>query len=733
MDNKKPTIAEVHEWVLKLYNTCEQTITTDERREQHKYAVMVQRPEDKKFLVKMLDESSQIRDRKKLAKRIKNLIDEYGVPEFLNKRDAFLFKMYQAFGHHFDFIAIPIIKKRLRMDTSKVIINEERPKLTKHLATRFQQKIGQNVNLLGEVVLGNKEADHRYFHYLEALESPDINYISVKISGIYAQTHALNYNESFPELVRRMSKLYQKAIDYPYVDEEGVKRPKFINLDMEEYKDAHFTMRLFKEVLSKPEFKDYSAGIVVQAYLPDAKGFQEELLEFAKARVEAGGAPIKMRLVKGCNLEMESVISSLRGWPNPVRTSKTEVDANYLHLLEIGLRPENAKVLHLGVASHNLYSIAYAYLLAHQYGTVEYMSFEMLEGMANHLWRAQSLLGNRVILYTPVVKDEHFLNAVSYLVRRMDENTAPDNFLTHSFNLKPGTKTWDFLAKQFEEAYAMKDSITHTPTRTQNRNKPYTPVPPADKMENEPDTDFDLFANQKWIESVVAKWKKSETDEPEIIPLQIGATTVVCEERQKYMDRCQDDAVCVCEMSKANTEQVKQIIDIAEKDPAGWRNTTIEERHKIMYEAANKLAEMRGDLIGCMCAVTGKTVTEGDVEVSEGVDYARFYTTAMKKFLSLDDVDIAPKGTILVISPWNFPCAIPVGGIVAGLAGGNTVILKPATVAAPVAWLFAQAFWDAGVPKEALQVIITDREALQVLTTHPAIKHIIATTSERET
>ena len=408
MDNKKPTIAEVHEWVLKLYNTCEQTITTDERREQHKYAVMVQRPEDKKFLVKMLDESSQIRDRKKLAKRIKNLIDEYGVPEFLNKRDAFLFKMYQAFGHHFDFIAIPIIKKRLRMDTSKVIINEERPKLTKHLATRFQQKIGQNVNLLGEVVLGNKEADYRYFHYLEALESPDINYISVKISGIYAQTHALNYNESFPELVRRMSKLYQKAIDYPYVDEEGVKRPKFINLDMEEYKDAHFTMRLFKEVLSKPEFKDYSAGIVVQAYLPDAKGFQEELLEFAKARVEAGGAPIKMRLVKGCNLEMESVISSLRGWPNPVRTSKTEVDANYLHLLEISLRPENAKVLHLGVASHNLYSIAYAYLLAHQYGTVEYMSFEMLEGMANHLWRAQSLLGNRVILYTPVVKDEHY-------------------------------------------------------------------------------------------------------------------------------------------------------------------------------------------------------------------------------------------------------------------------------------------------------------------------------------
>ena len=325
----QPTLTEVQDWVLKLYNTCEQTITEAERREQHKYAVMVQRPQDKKFLVKMLDESSQIRDRRILAKRIKTLLDQYGVPEFLNKRDSFLFRMYQAFGHHFDFIAIPIIKKRLRMDTSQVIINEARPQLTKHLATRAKEKIGQNVNLLGEVVLGNGEADHRYHHYLEALESPDINYISVKISGIYAQTHALNYEESFPELVSRMSALYQKAIDFPYTDEEGVRRSKFINLDMEEYKDTHFTLRLFKTVLSLPQFKNYSAGIVVQAYLPDAYDFQTELIEFAKARVAEGGAPIKMRLVKGCNLEMETVISSLTQSDPPFqRRSRRQLPAS---------------------------------------------------------------------------------------------------------------------------------------------------------------------------------------------------------------------------------------------------------------------------------------------------------------------------------------------------------------------------------------------------------------------
>ena len=724
----KPTIKEVEEWVMKLYQTCEESITDAERREQHKYATMVQCPQDKKFLVKMLDESSQIRDDRKLAKRIKVLIDRYGVPEFLNKRDTFLFKMYQAFGYLFYPIAIPIIKKRLRSDTSRVIIDAARPHLTRHLATRFEQKIGQNVNLLGEVVLGNEEADKRYYSYLEALKEPDINYISVKISGIYAQTHALNYEESFPELVRRMSELYQAAIDNPYVDENGNKRAKFINLDMEEYKDAHLTMRLFKEVLSKPEFLHYSAGIVVQSYLPDAWDFQTELLEFAKERCEREGAPIKMRIVKGCNLDMETVVASLRGWENPVRPNKTEVDANYLHIIERGLLPENSRYLHIGMASHNLYTISYAYLLTQKYGTPrDTFCFEMLEGMADHVWRAQSKLGNHVILYTPVVKDEHFLNAVSYLVRRMDENTAPDNFLTHSFNLKPDTETWNFLKKQFEDAYALKDKIPHTPHRTQNRLEPYKPVPPMDEMVNEPDTDFDRECNQEWQRQIFAKWKKSPSDKPYIIPTQIGDRTVENASRAKYFDRCQNDEVEVCEMSKANVSQVEEIIRIAATDPKGWRKTTIEQRHKIMYDAANRLGELRGDLIGCMCAITGKTVVEADVEVSEGIDYARFYTPSMKKFYQLPDVDIKAKGTILVISPWNFPCAIPCGGVVAALASGNTVILKPATVAAPVAWLFAQAFWDAGVPKEALQVVITERDALNKLTAAPEIKHVILT------
>ena len=740
-EQQLPTIEEVFSWMRKLYDESYSGLTKLEKSEQHMYGTMVTTPSDKKFIVRMLDETSQIRDRQKLAIRVKELIDQYGIPKFLDCFDHALFWMYQKFAYLplFNWVAVPIIKWRLRRDTSRVIIDAARPSLTEHLATRFHQDIGQNVNLLGEVVLGDGEADKRYRSYLEALKEPDINYISVKISGIYAQTHALNYKECFPELVRRMSELYQTAIDYPYTDVNGVTKPKFINLDMEEYKDAHLTMKLFKDVLSLPQFKNYEAGIVVQAYLPDAEGFQSELLEFARKRVAEGGSPIKMRIVKGCNLDMENIVSDLRGWPNPVRPNKTEVDANYLHIIERGLKPENARVLHIGMASHNLFTISYAYLLSEMYQTPkDCFCFEMLEGMANHVWRAQKKLGNHVILYTPVVKKEHFLNAISYLVRRMDENTAPDNFLTHSFSLKPDTREWNDLQQQFINAYNMKDNLNHTPTRTQDRNQPYMGQEPKDEMQNEPDTDFDRFCNQQWVEKIFAKWKckgnmsgeKSEWGDwkpGDLLPTQIGDELTYNDDHVKYFDRSQDGDMLVCEMSRAGKEQVQQILNIADADAGKWRDTTVEERHRIMYRAANILGQIRGDLNGSMCAITGKTIEEADVEVSEAIDYCRFYTTTMKKFAALPDIEMRGKGTVLVLSPWNFPCAIPCGGVVAALASGNTCILKPATVAAPVAWLFAKAFWEAGVPKQALQVIIADREATPLLTSSPVIKHVILT------
>ncbi len=725
----KITAPEVIDWAKQFLAQTEKELTPEEIKEQKKYAILIQNPNDKILLSKLLDESSQIRDNKKLARRMKILIERYGVPEFFSSSDTFLMKLFTTFGYWFDFISVPIFKKELRAQTSNVIIDEKASILNKHLNARRSQQIGQNVNLLGEVVLGDGEANHRYEHYLEALKDPKINYISIKISGIYAQINALNYEQNKIDLCERLTRIYQQAIDYPFVDEKGNKKAKFVNLDMEEYKDTELTLDVFITVLSLPQFKNYYAGIVVQAYLPDAWNFQTELLEFAKKRVADGGSPIKMRLVKGANLQMESIISSLKGWENPVLDTKIKVDANHLNILERALEPENAKVIHIGVATHNFFSIGLAYLLSQKNGVEEFVTFEMLEGMANHLPRVMRHLGKQIILYTPVVKDEHFLNAVSYLVRRLDENTGEDNFLSYSFNLKADSDHWNFLKNQFMEAYALKDSMDIKPKRTQNRTTEHeTRNTKLETFFNEPDTNFDLKPNRLWADGIRKAWMKSATDQPLQIPVQIGDKEIISGKKYKYFDRCQEKEVIVCEASLSTLDQVKEILTVAENDNSGWRKSTIEKRMETLFETAENIKIKRGHLIGCMSAITGKTFVEGDVETSEAIDFCRYYPLSMKNFDELKSVTIAPKGIILVIPPWNFPLAIPVGGVAAALSGGNTVILKPATVAFPVAWEFAKCFWDAGVPRDALQVVCTDgREPLNYVTAHPAIKHIILT------
>lgn len=724
----KITADDVIAWGLDFLEKSEKEITTEELKEQKKYAVLIQNPTDKVLLSKMLDESSQIRNNKILARRMKLLIDTYGIPGFFNRPDTLLMKLFSSVGYYFDFIAMPVFKKKLRNDTSKVIINEKPSFLTKHLKSRYSQQIGQNVNLLGEVVLGDAEANNRYEHYLEALKDPRINYISIKISGIYAQISALNYEQNKKDLCERLACIYQRAMDYPFVDENGKPTAKFVNLDMEEYKDTHLTIDVFKTVLSYPQFNNYFAGIVVQAYLPDAWIFQTELLEFSKKRVQAGGTPIKMRLVKGANLQMETIVSSIKGWENPILDTKVKVDANYLRILDRALLPENAAVMHVGVASHNFFSLGYAYLLAQKNNVSEVVTFEMLEGMANHLPRVMRQLGKQIILYTPVVKDVNFLNAVAYLVRRLDENTGIDNFLSYSFNLKANSEQWNFLRNQFEQAYALKDSIEPASNRKQNRTIKAGIDHPQDRFVNEPDTNFDLIPNRLWADNMRSEWKKTETSEPYQIPVQIGNESLLTEKKQRYFDRSQDDKVLVCEASLANMEHVKSMMELAEKDVSQWRQSTMEHRKAVLFKTGELIAARRGDFIGCMSAITGKTFPEGDVEISEAIDFCRYYPLSMEQFLELKSVEISPKGIVLVIPPWNFPLAIPVGGVAAALAGGNTVILKPATVALPIAWEFVKCFWEAGIPTDALQIVCTDgREPLKYITSHPAVKHTILT------
>src|SRR6185369_3577162 len=124
------------------------------------------------------------------------------------------------------------------------------------------------------------------------------------------------------------------------------------------------------------------------------------------------------------------------------------------------------------------------------------------------------------------------------------------------------------------------------------------------------------------------------------------------------------------------------------------------ERRLLLRRGAEMLARRRGDLIGAMILDAAKTVSEADAEVSEAIDFARYYADASVIADEIADCRPEPFGVVAVVSPWNFPLSIPAGGVLAALAAGNAVVLKPAPEAVLVGRYLAEALWDAGVPHD---------------------------------
>ena len=152
---------------------------------------------------------------------------------------------------------------------------------------------------------------------------------------------------------------------------------------MEEYRDLEVTIDVFKKLLDEEMFENLYAGIVLQAYLPDSHLAFKDLIVWAKRRYEKTGARIKVRIVKGANLAMERTESEINGWKAGPYESKEEVDASYAKLINIAIDSSLKEFLTIGVASHNLFHIAYAQTLGQIRNCKEQVEIEMLDGMAN--------------------------------------------------------------------------------------------------------------------------------------------------------------------------------------------------------------------------------------------------------------------------------------------------------------------------------------------------------------
>jgi len=673
---------------------------------------MLTHPQDKVLLIELMDQSFRTKNNKRVANQIEYLFSKYGMASFFTTNERFLIFLFLNAGIYLPDISIPLFIKNIREDTKTVVIKGEDDIFNAHLQKRKKEGTRINVNLIGEVVLGEEEAETRMQKYLNLLTNPNVDYISIKISTLFSQINALSYEETIETLVEKLSRIFTQAKKYSFTNENGKLENKFINLDMEEYRDLALTYYAFTRTLGKPEFKDFYAGIVLQAYLPDSHLWQKKLIGFAQKRVEKGGSPIKMRLVKGANMEMEDTEAALRGWPSTPYHRKIDTDSNYKIMAEYGMRKEHIKFVHLGIASHNLFEQAYAYELAKEYGVKEYHTMEMLEGMSESARLAIKEISHDLILYAPTAKKEQFTNAIAYLVRRLDENTGKENFIRYSFGLKVDSNEWEMLKEKFVESLENTKNLFIGSNRTQDRlNENWDDFKNSSYLTgdfvNEPDTDFIMPNNKIWAQNIRETWMKKSDFKPQITPIVVGGKEITKErDTKKVIDKSQlKDGVVIGEFALANAQDLKTAVQIAKEDKDGWREKTNEQRHKILCAVANEVRKKRGDLIGIGAAEVGKVFGETDVEVSEAIDFLEFYTHVSRYFETYKNLKFKGKGVGVVTPPWNFPVAIPLGGLAAILASGNTAIMKPASSAALTVYEVCKCFWDAGVSKNTLQFV----------------------------
>ncbi len=696
--------------------------TPQERRQQAELNRMIDHDADKATLVEMTDQAFRTNTPARVADQLTFLLDVQGIPRFFSPIEQAMLRGFQSFGEYMPGVAVPLVKEKMRHETANVILPAEPELLTAHLRQRQDTGVAMNVNLLGEALLGEDDARGRLQTYIRLLQLPDVHCLSVKLTTLYSQVSAIAYEHTVAVVSDRLESLYRNANHHSPA--------KFVYLDMEEYKDLYLTTDVLKRTLDRKGLQQTAAGIALQAYVPDSFGVMQGLLDWSKQRVENGGRPLTIRLVKGANWEMERVHASVSGWPMAPYEIKSDTDANFKKMLRELLTAAALGHARVGVATHNLFDVALAMQWTEELDCQGNVQFEMLEGMANHQRRAITAMNIPMLLYAPACRRRDFLNAIGYLIRRLDENTGPENFLRHSYALQPGSETFQRLARGFQDSLAKMPDVSNQPRNPQDRNQPPIQPPVAEhwtQFVNEPDTDWSSPKNARWATELLTRWKL-RFDEHAINILPVLAIDEPLDDSPilPSHDVSRPEHV-VCRVKQASLRQLEAGIAKAARSDQ-WQQTSIQSRHEILRRVAQILRVQRGDLIGAMVADAGKTVAQADPEVSEAIDFCEFYPLTMRAWSQHPGIEIQPRGVVAVITPWNFPLAIACGGVAAALAAGNSVVLKPSSETVLPAWLMCQAFWDAGVPTTALQFApCTDAVAEQALVVNPDIETVILT------
>jgi RHH-type transcriptional regulator, proline utilization regulon repressor / proline dehydrogenase / delta 1-pyrroline-5-carboxylate dehydrogenase len=534
-------------------------------------------------------------------------------------------------------------------------------------------------DMLGEAALTEHDAANYYSAYENAIhaigrtsngrgikEGPSI---SVKLSALHPRYARAQRTRVMLELLPRLKGLAVLAKEY------GIG----LNIDAEEADRLELSLDLMEALAFDNDLAGFDGiGFVVQAYQKRCQFVIDYLVDLARR----SGRKFMVRLVKGAYWDTEIKRAQVDGLPGyPVYTRKAYTDVSYLVCAQRLLAATD--FIYPQFATHNAHTVSAIYTWARERGIDDY-EFQCLHGMGEALYNQvvdKDGLDRPCRIYAPVGSHQTLL---AYLVRRLLENGANSSFVNQIVDADVSIDT--LIADPFDAA-------------RQLGGEPHPDIPlPADLFgrERKNSAGIDL-TDEDVLRRLSAAFEQFNGQRWHAAPLLAGAVTAT---QAHAILNPADRRDTVGQVIEANADDVGTALTAAASYAKDWEALPPSERAAILSQAADLFETHHAELMALAIREAGKSWPNAVAEVREAVDFLRYYASQVQGITNASAL-----GPVVCISPWNFPLAIFIGQISAALAAGNVVLAKPAEQTPLIAHRAVRLLHQAGVPRDALQLL----------------------------
>ncbi|OTG64904.1 trifunctional transcriptional regulator/proline dehydrogenase/L-glutamate gamma-semialdehyde dehydrogenase [Acinetobacter sp. ANC 4470] len=588
----------------------------------------------------------------------------------------------------------------MRMMGEQFVTGETIQEALKHAESLEDKGFRYSYDMLGEAALTEHDAERYYQDYSDAIHaigkaSKDKDVydgpgISIKLSALHPLYQRVQIERVHHELYPKVLQLAQLAKQYNIG----------LNVDAEESERLEISLELLERLCFEPTLADWKGiGFVIQAYQKRCFYVVDYVVDLAKRSQKR----LMIRLVKGAYWDSEIKKAQIEGMNDyPVFTRKVHTDLSYIACAKKLLAaPEQ---IYPQFATHNAQTLATIYHLADpkQYYIGQY-EFQCLHGMGEPLY--EQVVGNKLDkklgvpcrIYAPVGNHETLL---AYLVRRLLENGANTSFVN-----RIADKTLE-ISDLIENPHT---EILKNAEKEVQIGQKHPSIPLAQDLYGDirPNSagldlanDHDLIALNQTAQNLSQhQWQAQALGKN----LSIEKTLQHESLQSLAIVNPANGSDIVGHVQEATATQVNQALENAMNAQSGWSNTAKNTRAAYVQRAADIMQSRLPELMILLCRESGKTYSNAIAEVREAIDFLRYYAAQV---IDLEnDTIIEPLGTVLCISPWNFPLAIFAGQISAALVAGNTVIAKPAEQTPLIAAEAIKILWEAGIPNDVVQLL----------------------------